>query len=92
VLPKIRQDVNEGVPHLARRLERASVPAIAPDRAAALEPSIHALGDADRETACAARERAPVVRFGDEVQVVALNRKMDDTERVARSIPYRIAN
>jgi hypothetical protein len=50
---------------------------------------VHALRDADREAACTARQRASVLRFDDEVHVIALNREMEDAKRPARSVSYR---
>jgi hypothetical protein len=84
VLDVIREDIDERVADLARRREVAAVVAVAPDVAAfACEQAVHAERDADREAAHAVRELGVVVGLDDDVEVIGLDRIVDDAEAVA---------
>lgn len=58
VLAPVGEHVDERVPYLARRRERARMVAVAPDRALACEHAVHRARDADREPLHAAGGRA----------------------------------
>ena len=53
---------------------------IGPDPSATAERAVHGACDANRETPDAAAERAPVVGFDDQVQVIVLNGELNDPE------------
>jgi len=80
MLAGVVQDVDERVTDFARRPQDASVIAVREDFPATTVKTIEPLRDADREPLDAARERARVVRLGDQVQVVRLNRVLDEPE------------
>jgi len=65
--------------------------AIAPHRAAYAQRAIHRARQANREAAKTTRKDVLVMRLDDEVDVIFLNRELDDTKRIAdsrRSIPF----
>src|SRR5262249_35074554 len=79
----VRNAINEGVPNLARAREIAPVIAIAPNAPTpaprrCVEESIRA----HRERFHPARERAFVVRLDDQMNVIVLDRELDDVEVV----------
>jgi len=80
VLTKIREHVEQRVPHLSRGLELVAVPAIGPERTAATEKAVHVKRNADGNAADSAGQGSLVARFDDEVNVVPLHRKMEDPE------------
>ncbi len=75
--------------------------AIAPHLAVHSERAIHRTREANRESLRAARERVRVVRFDDQVNVIALNGELDDAEpltdgrrvvRTADGLPHLAEN
>src|SRR5690606_21575026 len=60
--------------------EDPSVVAVAKEAPAAAELAIHAAREPNAEPLEAARERQPVARLGDEVDVVALHAEGDDAK------------
>jgi hypothetical protein len=80
VLARIREHVDQRVPHHAGRRECERVVAVRPQRTAAPERTIDAERAADREAAHAATERGGVACLDDEVHVVALHREVHDAE------------
>ena len=84
VLPAIHQYVNERVPHCPRAGERSSVIAISPDGAAAAKRAVDCARHADREAPQAAAERARVVGFDDQMEMIVLHREMDNPEAAVR--------
>jgi len=83
MLPKIHQDVDEGVADRARGGECARVVSVRPDSSATTESEIHRSRETDREAADATGEREPVGRLGDQMDVVVLDAELDDAEVVA---------
>lgn len=86
MLAEIGKDVDERMSYLARRTEDVSVPTIRPERTAPREEIVHVAGHADGDATKAARKRPPVARFDEEVEVVVLHGKMDET-KVRRVAP-----
>jgi hypothetical protein len=80
VLAEIQEHVDQSQPHLARRSERVSVIALGPDRAVTCETAVDGAGATDAEARQAAREIVAGVGLDDEVQVVRLNRKVNEAE------------
>ena len=56
------------------------MPAIGPEPAASSNESVHVKRDADRETADTGGQSSLVARFDHKVQVVPLNREMNDSK------------
>ena len=83
MLLEIHEDVHEGVAYGTWGCERPCVIAIAPDAPSAAEGAVHGTCGANREATNAARERARVLRFGDEVNVIVLHGVLDDAEVAA---------
>ena len=73
MLASVVQDVDQGIPYFARRPERASVVAIAPDPSMSTEGAIDRLRQTDHQALDAARESCGVVRFDEQVHVVVLH-------------------
>ena len=84
VLPKVHQDVNERVPSRARGGERARMVPVGPHGTAATEHTVHGPGHPDREPAESEREGAARLGLNDEMYVIGLHRKLDDTEVATR--------
>src|SRR5689334_10815798 len=85
MLSKIREHVQRRKAHLARRLERAPVPALGPQRTPARKHIVHVASHADGDAAHTARKRTFIARFHDEMDVIALYGEVDDTEAVWRA-------
>jgi hypothetical protein len=83
VLSSIQQHIAKGPAHFTRRLQRTRVIAIREQPTAPPQPAIDRLGDANRKPLHPARERAAITGFRQQVQVVALNREMDQPEAKA---------
>jgi hypothetical protein len=73
MLASVVQDVDQRISYFARRPERASMVAIAPDASMSAEGAIDGLRQADRQALDAARESCGVVRFDEQVHVVVLH-------------------
>ena len=89
VLLDVRQDVHERVPDLARCREPPCVVSVRPDGTAATKRSIAASRGTNDEALDSARERPRPVRLYQQMHVVALNREMQDTERMVGSSRQR---
>jgi len=76
----VEEDVAEYVAHFGRRLEIVAVIALVPDLPTACELLVELARDADDEALHAARQRLLVRRLDDEMNVVFLDRIMDDLE------------
>ena len=84
MLPEIIHDVNQRVADRAGRREGTSVISVSPHAASPAECAIDGACDADRETAEPARERPRRIRLGDEMDVVVLDRELNNPEIRAR--------
>jgi hypothetical protein len=84
VLPKIREHVNERVPHFPRRTKGAPVPPLRPQPSAAGQNVVDVTSDSNCDTAHPARKRALIRCFDDQVHVVALHGKMHDAKAFSR--------
>jgi hypothetical protein len=91
VLAKIEEHVSRGEPYLARRPERAGAVTLAPHLATTVRGSIDGARTSNGETLQAAAERSRAVRFHDEMNVVNLDREVDDPERAAAGSSQRAA-
>jgi hypothetical protein len=78
VLARVPEHVAESVPHLARRREHALVEAIGEHLALPRHHAIDRPRDPDREPLHAPRQRLLARRLGDQVNVVALHRDVDE--------------
>ena len=80
---------HDGVSHFSWRPERAPVPAISPEAPASRQEIVDVPGDANRDAAHPARERACAFRLDDEMDVVALHGVVNYAKSVG--IPARRA-
>ena len=92
MLSKIEEDVPQSEPGFARRAERAGVIALGPDRPSPCEGLIDGTCDAHGQALHAPREALAVARLDDEMNVVRLDRVVDDAERGARGVCQGISN
>jgi len=77
---EVQQDVRHGAPHLAWRAESTRVVAIGPDRPVPAGSPVDGLRRSDGQPPQSPSARGGRVRFGDHVNVVGLNGKMNDAE------------
>jgi len=84
----VREHVGERVPALGRVGDDALVVAVGEDPAAAAERLVDGPGHPDLEALDAPRERAPVVRLHEEVDVLALDAEVDDPEDFGRVLGF----
>lgn len=80
MLAKVRENVDERVPHSAWGSESTAVEAVGPKRAASTKQIVHVARDADRDAPDAARERALVCGLDYEMNMIALHGVMDDAK------------
>jgi hypothetical protein len=85
MFPPVLQDVDERKTHFARGCERPRVIAVPPHRPPPAESAVHRTREPDREALNAPRERAAIVRFEDEMDVVRLDGELEDAEALPRS-------
>ena len=83
MLPEIGHHVHKRIAYFARRRQRSSVIPLAPHTAGPRERTVHGACDADGEPANPARERPSRIRFGDQMNVIVLDRKLNDPEILA---------
>lgn len=84
MLAPILKNIHETIPNLARSREGSCVEAVGPHFAPSPQHAIHRLGKAYPEALETARERAPVFRFHHQVQVVGLDRELENPEPASR--------
>ena len=80
VLLEVHQHVDYRMPHGARRGKGAGVVAVAPDRTTAPEGTVHRPSNTDRNPLDAAAEQRTVRGFDDEMEMIVLDRELDDPE------------
>jgi len=80
MLPAIEQNVDQTVPDLAGRSQRAAVETIGPHAAGVSDPPVDRLRQANAEPLHPARQRGRAVGLDEQVQVVRLDREMHDAE------------
>src|SRR6185436_1744753 len=85
VLARVLEDVDESVAHRARSRELESVVALREDAAGTLPQSVQPAREPRRESVHRARERALVARLDERMDVVLLERVLDDAEVLAPS-------
>ena len=84
MLPEISHDVNQRVAYRARRGERTGVVSVSPDRPSAAERPVDGACNADDETTHTARESPARIRLCNQMNVIVLDRKLNDPEILAR--------
>ena len=84
MLPEIIHDVDQRVAYRARRAERTGVVSVSPDRPSAAERPVDGACDADDETTHTARESPARIRLCNQMNVIVLDRKLNDPEILAR--------
>jgi len=80
VLPKVEQDVDQAATRLGGCAESARVIATAPDVAAPADGTIDGLGAAGGQALQPPHEGHRMIALDDEVNVIALDREVDDAE------------
>jgi len=83
MLSKVKEDVDEAVAHFSRRLQRARMIAIAPDRSAAAPGAVESAGGPARQAVEAAAQLIAAVSFNDQVNVIGLDGEVNDTKAAA---------
>src|SRR5438874_10662677 len=84
VLRPIHDDVHERSAHFAGRRQRPRVVTITPDTAPALKQPIDSASDANRSTRNSTRQTNLVARLDEQMYVINLDRKVNDTKPIAR--------
>src|SRR5450432_3593691 len=80
VLPEVQQDVDEPAACLGGRAERVGMKTAAPGATSPRDGPVDGLGAASGEPLYPSNEREGRVSLDDEVDVIALDREVDDTE------------
>ena len=81
--PTIEQHVAQGVAHLARRLQHVQVVALGQDPPRPLKDPVDRAGEARPDRFHPPAERRPTAGLDHQVDVVALDRVVDDPELAA---------
>jgi len=79
----VRQHVVDGIDDFPDRFQHMHVEPLGKYLAAPAERGVQPLGHADGESLDAAGQRRLVIRFGDQVQVIALQRQLGDAKPIA---------
>ena len=79
----VRQHVVDGIDDFPDRFQHMHVEPLGKYLTAPAERGVQPLGHADGESLDAAGQRRLVIRFGDQVQVIALQRQLDDAKPIA---------
>lgn len=80
MLSKVEEHVDQGQAHLTRRAQGVGVVALVPDGAAATAGAVDGLGAANGEALQAAHKRLGVVGLDDQVDVVGLDREVNQAK------------
>jgi hypothetical protein len=80
VLPKVLQHVDDRRTHLARRPQGTAVVPVAPDAPTALRGTVDRSGAPPGQTLESSRERLAPVRLDHEMNVISLNREVDEAK------------
>ena len=83
MLSEVGEDVNQGVANLAWAGQRTAVPAVCEEPAATTEQLVHVASDSNTEPAQPFHQSGAIVCFDQQVEVVGLNRKVDDANFAA---------
>ena len=83
MLSEVREDVNQGVANLAWAGQRTAVPAVCEEPAATTEQLVHVASDSNTEPAQPFHQSGAIVCFDQQVNVVGLNRKVDNANFAA---------
>jgi hypothetical protein len=82
MLGPVADDVNDCIPHFARRLEGMSMVTIRPDAAAGTEELVQAFRNANGEALHALSEASPIVRLDEQMDVVGLDAEVKDADEL----------
>ena len=80
MLAPVVEDVDQRVPHFARRPQKARVISIGPNVPAPAQSSIDGAGHTDREAAHTTLEPRRRVRFHQQMQMIPLNAELKNAE------------
>jgi hypothetical protein len=80
MLFEVSHHVNQGVTHCSRCRERALMPAIRDQRPSPKQEAIQAASQPRREAAHARDQRSSFVRLDDQMKMIALHRKLNDSK------------
>jgi hypothetical protein len=80
MLPAVQQDVDERVPNLTRRSQRAAVISVGPDVPGTSEPAVDCLRESDPESLHPAYEGPRPVRLDQQMDVVRLHGELHDAK------------
>ena len=82
----IVKHINESIPDFARRPQGSRMKSVAPDATAPSEDAVHTLRDAYGESLQPAGEHADVQCLDEEMDVIVLDRELQNSETVARRL------
>jgi len=80
MLAEVGQYVNQRRAYLPRRSERPAMPTVGPEPPPAPDQRIDRASNPDGDAAHPARERLPIVGLDQQVNMVVLDRILDDSE------------
>jgi hypothetical protein len=80
MLAKVGEHVDYRIAHLTRRTKSAPVPTICPESSATQQELVHRACHANAQTPHSCGQRAPTLRLDNQMQVIMLDRKMDDAK------------
>jgi hypothetical protein len=83
VASRVEQDISERIAHFARRSQHAHVVAIRENRTGSREHPVHRFREPRTDRLHAAPERVPAVGFDDQMDVIALDRVVVQSEAVS---------
>ncbi len=89
MLEVVVQHVPKCVADLPEALEHAGVEAFGEDFALAIPKSIQRLAHSATEALCSASQCVGVISFDDEVDVIALDREVDDAKAISLGLAKR---
>jgi hypothetical protein len=79
---EVREHVEQGISHFSRRGQRSPVPAIRPKSSVSAQQIVHVAGNTHGNTPNPTRERPLVRSLYDEMQVITLDRKVNEAKTV----------
>jgi hypothetical protein len=89
MLSKIGEYIRERTTRRTRIRERAPVPAIGPQLAPSRNQPVDRASDADGQSAHPARKSIRVFGFHQQMEVVGLNRELDDSQDITTTLVCR---
>jgi hypothetical protein len=92
VVLEVQQHVGDRVSHFPGSLQFSRVIAISPDFAVTPKRFVNRFGDPDRKTLHPTRYTQLINRFDDQMDVISLNREVQNSEIAALSEPNCVPN